>query len=107
MRNMTDNGKTIANSIPILAAFVVFVGYQLGIYTNWKNYYDQIFDFNRLCTRHYYSHEDAILAWKMSRQNPYIAEEISDFAHHMLEPKVASISKLEISLPFYFEISGA
>lgn len=65
MRNVADKGKVIANSILIPEAFIIFIGYQLVIYTIWKKSYDQVFDFNGSYCRHYYSFEDPILAWKM------------------------------------------
>lgn len=58
MRSMAYKGKAIENSISIPAAYIVFVGYQSGIYTKWKKYYEQIFSFNGACCRHYYSLKD-------------------------------------------------
>lgn len=37
MTTKNDKGKTITSSVPISAAFTIFVRYQSGIYTNWKN----------------------------------------------------------------------
>lgn len=57
--------------------------------------------------QYYYSFEDAILAWKMSHQNPHIAEEIHNLAHQTVEQKITSFPNLEILLPFYFDLNGA
>lgn len=43
----------------------------------------------------------------MSRQNLYIAKEIRDLVHQMIEPKITSFFNLEILLPFYSELNGA
>lgn len=76
MRRMEDKGKTITNSIPIIAAYVVFVGYKSTIYTTSKKMLEQIFRFNGAFCRQYYSLEDAILAWEKSYQSSYMVEEI-------------------------------
>jgi hypothetical protein len=108
MNNVSWGTSAVDNSYETPEIYVVFVGYQPGIYTTWKKCSEQVYNFKGACYMRYHDLADAIQAWEISRQTPHVSKDIRDQVTRAFDCKVTRFPNpgLSLSLPFYSEING-